>query len=137
MSITKEQWQKVQDALSSPYGQVSLVCDGYRVNLQVSSVGKLKFQIMPYINGWAKGEWLGKDCEERRRFLRPIKARLFNAKQIAAMTKGVTKKAVKQFMPGLDKTFVDYSLGWPSFAALKRHLIANNKVIAIDEESSI
>lgn len=137
MSITKEQWQKVQDALSSPYGQATLICDGYRVNLQVVPVGNLKFGILPYVNGWSKGEWLTKDCEERRRFMRSKTIRLHTAKQIAEMTRGLTKRAVKKYMPGLDKTMTVYSLAWQSFAALKRHLTANNKVIEFSEVSAI
>ena len=137
MNITKEQWKKVQDALSNPYGRAALICDGYRVSLQVTQVGNLKFVIAPYVNGWSKGEWLKKDCEERRRFMRSKTIRLYTAKQTADMTKGLTKRAVKKYMPGLDKTMTVYSLAWQSFAALKRHLIANNKVIAFGEESLI
>lgn len=134
MSITKEQWLKVSYALSHPYGSASLICDGYTVNLQVVSTGKLKFAIQPYIDGWSKGKWLLEDCEERRRFMRPNTMRLYTAKQIAEMTKGLSKSAVRKYMPGLDKKIPFYSLVWPGFAALKRHLIANNQVIEIGED---
>ena len=137
MSITKEQWQKVQEALSCPYGSAELICDGYKVNLQVVPAGNLKFEILPYINGVFKGVWLTKDCEEQRRFMRPVNLRLYTVKQIAAITKGLTKSAIKKYMPNLDKTIKVYNCCWPTFTALKRHLIANNQVIEFGEEASL
>ena len=137
MSITKEQWQKVQEALSRPYGRAELICDGYKVNLQVVPAGNLKFGILPYVNGVFRGVWLTKDGEERRRFMRPVNLRIYTAKQIGEMTKELTKSAIKQYMPDRDKTIKVYDCCWLTFAALKRHLIAKNQVISIGEESSI
>lgn len=137
MSITKEQWLEVQQALGNPYGYAELNCDGYRVLLKVTAVGKLKFEILLYVDGFFKGEWLTKDCEERRRFMRPVTLRLYSPKQVSRITKGLTKSAIKKYMPGLDKTITGYKFCWPSFAPLKRHLIANNQAIELVKESSI
>lgn len=137
--ITKEQWSQVEASLSSPYGSANLLVDDFKVTLSIVCAGGLKFEIIVYVNGWSKGEWLTKDCEERRRFLRPVQHSLWSTKDIAAITKGLSKAAVKKYSPNLDKKFTSYSLCWPSFAPLKRHLIKNNTTIAlapVDAEES-
>lgn len=131
--MTKDEWLKVEQALSSPFGHIKLVVDGYDLTLEVRRLTALKYVILPFVNGWAKGEWLRDKTEEARRFYRPVKRRLYSPAQVKKMTKGLSKSAVKRYFPGLDKVIEHYTFEWPSFAPLKRHLIANNTVIELKE----
>lgn len=131
--MTPEEWKKVEQALDLPYGRAELLIDGYEVVLTVVQI-KRRLEILLYINGWHRGEWLTKDCEERRRFMRPVKYPAWTASQKAKLTKGFTKKQLKVFMPDLDKVLICYHPYWPSFGPLKRHLIAHNKSIELKQE---
>ena len=129
--MTPQQWKFVEDRLMPPYGQVHLLIDDYKVTLQVGFVGKMKFEIMVYVNGFAKGEWLMNDCEERRRFLRPRRIAIHKPSSRARLTKGLSAKMDKEYFPTLNKTFIVYDLLWPSYGPLKRHLIKHNQSIEL------
>lgn len=131
--MTAEDWKKVEAALSGPYGCASFTVDGYALTLQVKQVKPLKFAVMVYVNGWFKGELLQNDCEERRRFYCPKKGRVFTAASKAKLTKGLSKRAIARYLPDIDKTFSYWLPVWSSFAPLKRHLVANNKSIELQE----
>ena len=87
MAITKEQWSDIERELSYANGTVTLVCDAYRVNVLVVPVDTLQYGIMVYVNGKFEGRWLIEDCEERRRFMRPLERFLWSARERAAMLK--------------------------------------------------
>jgi len=131
--VTAEDWKKVEAALSGPFGRASFTVDGYALTLEVKQVKPLKFAVMVYVNGWFKGEWLQKDCEERRRFYCPKTGRVFSAASKARLTKGLSKRAIAQYHPNIDKTFSYWLPCWSSFGPLKRHLVANNKSIELTE----
>jgi hypothetical protein len=134
--LTTEQWKRVETALYPPSARVDLEIDGYQVSLRIRSAGGLKFQIVPLVNGEFKVEWLFKDCEERRRFARPTTRPLYSPARIAQITKSMGKRRGKQFADELlSGTITHYWYGWPSFGALKRHLIKHNtsiRLLAID-----
>ena len=130
--MTKDEWLTVKEKLSTPWGTAELVVDGYRLQLQVQQRSPLKFVIVPYVNGVFKGAWMLKDSEEGRRFLRPVQVALFKPTEKARLTKGLSKSAIKRnYGDSLDKTFTHHEWGWPTFGPLQRHLIANNKEIAL------
>ena len=62
--LTREQIIAIEDELAVPYGMVRLMCDGYRVDIHVSQVKPLKYELMVYVNGEWKGSWVKGDCEE-------------------------------------------------------------------------
>lgn len=131
MSMTKEQWLAVKNALSTPWGVAKLKVDGYALTLQVSQRAPLKFSIYPYVNGVFKGEWLSGEFEEYKRFMRPVQIGVFKPAEKARLKKGLSKKLLKEMSWDLDKTFTVFHWDWPSFDPLRRHLIANNKVIEL------
>lgn len=130
--MNKQDWQQVKEALSTPYGSAELLIDGYRLTLQVQQRSPLKFVIAPYVNGEFKGAWMRHDSEEGRRFLRPAKVPVFKPSEKKRMTKGLSKTQIKKVWgTDIDKTFTIHHWGWPTFGPLQRHLIANNKAIAL------
>lgn len=128
MTMTKDDWDYVEERCSYPWGRVQLVCDGFTLDLKVESAGKLKYAILPYVNGYIRGKWLLKDCEERRRFLRPVTRPIYSKK----MQEHEKRLARLEKRPSRhDETFTAWTLHWPSFGPLRRHLIRNNTDITL------
>lgn len=131
--MNKENWLKVEEALSHPYGFAKLKCDSYNLTLVVQQTKALKFEIGFYVDGYFRGIFLTQDCEERRRFCCPHQASVYSPASRAKITKGVSKRNVSKWFPDIDKKFTYYGSHWSKFAPLKRHLIANNEVIELLE----
>jgi len=131
--MTAEAWKSVERQLESPWGSVKLRVDGYDLVLQVQQEAPRHFVIMPYVNGRFLGQWLlhteaGGWHEEARRFLPVTKRRVFRASRLKCVSKRVADELSR-------KTFECRGYYWSSFAALKRHLIANNTSIELAEET--
>lgn len=128
--MTKEEWKALEMELQFNYGRAKLLIDGFEVSFQVTQ-DKMRLVICVYVNGWMKGEWLVKKTEEATRFCRPVTFSVYKPSDIKKLTAGMSKASIKQWMPDLSKKLVHYTSYWLSFGALKRHLIANNKVIEV------
>ncbi len=126
--MTKEDWAKAQEALNSMYQIVRLNADGYEVALQLVRVSAYRNAIAIYIGNVFKGEWIMGDCEERRRFVQKKERSLLSPKEKAKFKK-LPKKIQKEL--DIDRKYEFYQTHWSSFGALKKHLIANNKDIAL------
>ncbi len=133
--MTKEEWDLVKTSLADAYGRVHLVVDGFNLSLQVTRVAPMKYEICPYVNGKFEGRWLTQKTEEAVRFMRPQKVSLYSPKDKAALTKGLSKKQIRELIPNLDVTKTYYTWGWSSFVSLKRHLLANNQSIELKKEA--
>ena len=130
--MTKDEWLLVKNKLSHPWGSAELMVDGYKLSLRVEQAKALKYMIVPYVNGEFKGVWMRKDSEEGKRFLRHVTIAVYKPAEKARLTKGVSKKMVKEvFGDRLDATYTVIHWGWPTFGPLQRHLIANNQVIEL------
>jgi hypothetical protein len=135
--MTKEDWAKVGASLSMPYGlNVTLLVDGYELTLVIVTTAPLKYGICLYVDGYLKGTFITTDCEERRRFARPIHRACYKPADKAGILKELGKKRAKEYFPRLDEKFTYYSPVWPSFGPLKRHLLANNKSVEIKGASN-
>ena len=128
--MTKEEWDKVESSMQSPWGRASLLCDGFKVTLE-TGLYKRKLSSMVYVNGVFKGAWMLEDCEERRRFFRPIKKLVWRKK----ITKGFSKKTLKSLNIDPAETRIGFSPEWTSFRSLKSHLIKNNTSIELAPEA--
>jgi hypothetical protein len=127
MAITKEQWQQVEKYLTGPYGRVVLQCDEYLLTLTVALVAPLRSGIAFYVDGNFKGKWIIEDCEERRRFCRPITRHLWDANFRSEMTKVYGgKRAPKKDVERINQKLTTFSSYWTNFTALRRHLQKGN-----------
>lgn len=132
--MNKEHWQYVKDQLSVPYGRVELKIDGYAVTLAVRAIKPLKYVIMVYVDGVCRGEWSKGEADESKRFCRPVVHALYSPAKKKAALSGLKKKSDIQYITdalSLNKTFTFWDVTWPTFAPLKRHLLANNKSIEL------
>lgn len=133
-TLTPEQWKKVELVLRMPWGEARLRVDGFDLTLQVRQVKPLHYAIVPFVNGFHRGTWLTKKegeewCEEARRFL-PLKKVFLYSRSKLMKTKLPKKK--KEELASLH--IETRGLYWTSFAALKRHLLANNESIELGQE---
>lgn len=131
--VTAGDWARMECDLSGRFGAVKLRCDGYLIDIERALVGKNALGLLVYVNGHIRGEWLLKDCEERRRFLRKTLRRLFRAADVERICKGLGKRDRAACIErlGLERKLEAYELHWGSFDALRRHLIAHNRVIQV------
>ena len=130
--MTPADWERVKTALTSPYGRVRLKCDTYDLTLGVVPQGPLRYMIVPFLGGRFKGEWIVNDCEERRRFLRRRKVTLYSTAETAKLVRKFGRKRAEEIFH-IERAYQRWYLEWPSFAPLKRHLIANNESIELVE----
>jgi len=130
-AITPQDWENIEKELENFYRTVKLLIDGYVVTLRLTRISVNKNAIMLYINGGFNTRWIIEDCEERRRFIRPVKRTLLTPKKKAELK--LSKKRLRELE---DKCkFTSYASYWPSFKPLRRHLLRNNQVIEIEEEN--
>lgn len=131
--MTKEEWKVAEDQLNRPMQSVHLLCDGYKLTLRLERY-KMKLIIAFYVNGEIKGAWLNDDCEERRRFCRPVKKSCWTAKHLALMKKA-SKRQLKRLGVDPNEHFIIHYPWWTSFKTLKSHLIKNNTSIELAPEA--
>ncbi|MCY9765159.1 hypothetical protein M5X06_30805 [Paenibacillus alvei] len=130
IGLTTGDWKTVENNLRHLHSPVELNCDGYAVTLVLERVTPFKNGIAVYIDGNVKGSWIMDDCEERRRFMRPITKQLFTKKQLESAKK-VSKKYYKE---AAVQKYTCHDYHWYSFRSLKNHLIKNNKSIEIKSD---
>ncbi|AXV78906.1 MULTISPECIES: hypothetical protein [Ralstonia solanacearum species complex] len=122
-TLTREQIIAIDYELSRPYGMARLECDGYRVDVHVERAKGLSYILMVYVNGGWHPAWTKGECEEAKRFMRPVSRSLFTAKRKADLTKAFGKRGVKQAFPDLDKKITQYMPTWSSAKPMLRHFL--------------
>jgi hypothetical protein len=127
--MTKEEWKEFENEITPYFGRTLLV-DGYEIFVRIRG-GPTKYSYVCYVNGEIRGEWLSKDCEERLRFLRRVEKRVYSPAKIKKALEGSSKKYQKEFIKthDLERTVVYYDISFPSVAAIRKQLEANNKSI--------
>jgi hypothetical protein len=128
--MKNEDWDKVEHSMQIPWGWVTLVCDGYQIDIR-TGIYKRHLSSICYVNGSFKGAWILNDCEERRRFFRPVKRLNWKPRVL----KGLSKKKLKCMNIDPAETSISYSAEWTSFRSLKAHLIKNNTSIELAPEA--
>jgi hypothetical protein len=129
--LSKEDIERIQQELSTPYGMVDLECDGYKIAVRVQQVKRLSYAPVVYVNGVIKGEWFRGDCEEAKRFLCPKNRPYYSPKVKAEILKGWGKRAAKKAFPKLDEKMTFYVPSWSSVSAMLRHICRTNESVSI------
>lgn len=126
-TLSKKQWQQIELRLSSNFGDIELLADGYRLQLQVHPYKALRNCIVVYVDGVSKGAWYKGDCPEAKKFCRPSKHWLYSAKRREEAAKALKKRGLnsvlKEFYKSVAESFfVHWEPYWFSPASLTRHL---------------
>jgi len=135
--MTSQDWKEVEEKLDSFYTLVNLNCDGYIVTLCLKRIDQFKNGICVYVNDYIRGKWLTEDCEERRRFMRPVEKYAYSQKMRASLKKISKRLRNKMGLPDPEKKITFYAPYWTSFKRLKSHLIKNNVNIEMIREQAV
>lgn len=122
MKLSKEQKDKLAETLSTPWGSATLICDGFRIGLQVQLAKAMTFRVVTFVNGVWKGDWCSGTSEyPEQKFLNKRTHRAVSPAIKAKMEKIMGKRALAKD-PYYSKTFVAYDVSWPSGKAAISHL---------------
>ena len=128
--LSKEDIEKIESEMSFPFGCVVLRCDDDTVTIRVERVKPRRYNLMVYVNGWFKGEFLKPDAKENR-FYRPVKARFYKPTERSKIIRVFGKReAAKQF-PKLDATFTYWVPTWNTPKPMLRHFSRVSKTILL------
>ena len=95
MKLSKEQMTVLANQLLNPWGSVSLMCNGYLIDLQVRRAKGMTYRVMTYVNGQFKGSWCLADKESpEQKFLRKVEKSLVSAAKRAKAEKIFGKRYV-------------------------------------------
>ena len=128
--MTPEEWKKVENTLSSPYGRVEFKIDGYDITIICVVEKPLHYCLAVYVDGKIKVEWISQDCEIRRKFYQKHTKSLLNSKQKKSL-----KREKKDFREKIlkESSYDWYEPYWKSVRSMKSHFIKNNKIIELVE----
>ncbi|KDB09493.1 hypothetical protein LIG30_1465 [Burkholderia sp. lig30] len=128
--LSKQDIQRIDSELSFPYGCVVLRCDGDTVTIQVQRTKPRRYELMVYVNGWFRGEYLKPDAKENR-FYRPVTVKRWKPSQRAQIIKDFGKRRAAKVFPDLDATFTYCMSSWTSSGSMLRHFARNNESIIL------
>lgn len=122
MTLSKEQRDRLANTLTVPWGQVDLMCDGYRVTLCVLRWKSMTYRVMTYVNGIFKGVWLSPDSgAPESKFLRVSTRPNVTPARKREVEKILGKRYVKRD-PFYSGTITTYMPDWSSGKAALSHL---------------
>lgn len=127
--MTPAQWQAVEQSLASPYGRAALTCDGWRITVEVRPTKPLRFELMVFVNGEWRGEWLRADkpCDQQR-FMNPRSKAFYTAAQVASLRKVYSAKQLRELA---EKKARWFEPTFPTAKAFRRHITKACKEIAL------
>jgi len=139
--MNKEEKAKVKEALEGFYRSVLLKIDGYWVCCRLVRLTTFKNAIEVLVWPEEEGEYDGKfkhllnfllqDCEERRRFARPITEFIYGSKTRAEMKKLRIPK--KHQTVDFNKKGTRFEAFWHNINAMISHFEKNNEFIQVIE----
>jgi len=119
--VTKEDWAKVEKALSGTYGYAKLKVDGREVTFQRQLVQKNRLAIVTYVDGLIKWEAMEVKKEHPdASYWRPRSRFLHTAKSRAAARK-LSKRLLKKIGGDPDEKFYFFDPTWTSVGAIRLH----------------
>lgn len=126
--MTNEDWKRLEERLSLPFGRAELIIDGYNVTLECRAEKPLHYVIVVFIDGKFEFKWAKSDCDIRRRFCSRHTKCFLDQKQ-----RNRLKRERKAFREEVKKRMsVEYFTPcWNSFRMMKAHFIKNNTSIEL------
>lgn len=127
MPITKEQWADIEYELLGMFGRVELLCDGYRVNLEIRTIKKRKQAIVVFIDGEIKGEWLSGEQDFVRKFHRPVKHYIYPPKSRSKAKQALKKRGMPDYLRQIwekeaTSSFTHWVPWWTNEKSFRRHI---------------
>ncbi|MXR36730.1 hypothetical protein [Craterilacuibacter sinensis] len=142
MKLTKEQRQELINKLDSPWGRVSLLCDGHKVSLAVERAKGMRYRVITYVDGRWEGKWMsGREEHPEQKFLNKQVRPVVSKKYKADMEKAVGKRYFKKMCAEesyLTKNITVYNISWASGRSAINHLckVCDSIQIVTEEETA-
>lgn len=134
MKLSKEQRDKAIENLSHIWGCVTLMCDGYRVTLQVQRSKGMTYRVMTFVNGKWEGVWMSSETSHpEQKFMRKSVKPVFSSKAKQDMEKIFGKRYVAKD-PRFGKTMTLYHPDFASGKVAINHMCKVSESIQILEE---
>ena len=122
-TLTKDEWAKVETALSGLIGHVKLKVDGRIITLDRTFIKKNRLGIIVYVDGTLNLKWCfpaaGESFAETR-YYRPV-SRWYWTPASRARLKKKSKRFLKEMGYDPDRKLLHYSYYWTDPAAIRRH----------------
>lgn len=119
--MTKEEWEKVEKALSGVFGSAKLRVDNHDVTFQRRLYGKNRLAIVTFVDGHMKGEWLDPKKEQpEQRYLRLVAKFAWKAESRKRIKK-MSKRRQKELGYDPDEKYHYFNPSWPNTTAIRRH----------------
>lgn len=135
--MTREEWQRVEKALSGIYGKAELMVDGNNISFVRELVSNNKLGIVAYVNGRWEAKWFSARTEyPEQRFLRREERFLHKPKLRAEIKKHVKRygrRFLKEINLDPDQKYVRFSPIWPNVTAIRRYYEKNFASIELIE----
>lgn len=136
MKLQKDQVAAVMDALKFYPGRVELECDGYNVIAEIVQRTGLKLEIMVYVNGAFKGEWLIKHTPECTKFFRKITKYVRDKEARSEAARWLKKRGLSQedkefWLNIAEHKFTYYLPTFSSAASFLRHINSTCQSISL------
>jgi hypothetical protein len=131
-TLTKTEWQQVEQRLQSEYSPVALLCDGYHLCLHLKRIN-MRLVIAFFVNGEFQAKWMSEEYEEGRRFMRPVKKSVWSAKSLATIKK-MSKAQLKRMKVDPKEAYTIFYPWWTNVQDLRRHLEKHNQSIELLKE---
>ncbi|MDZ4185761.1 MAG: hypothetical protein U1D97_12365 [Desulfuromonadales bacterium] len=128
MAMTKEDWQRVEKALSGHIGYVTLLVEGREIRFQRGLVKKNTLGIGMFVDGKMEREWSGsKNDHPEQRFYYPKEFFFWTAKSRAAIKKMTPARLKREGLSSgaENKKDITFTPMWPNASAIKRHFSKN------------
>ncbi|MGR5271330.1 hypothetical protein ACPV4S_05830 [Vibrio alginolyticus] len=126
MKISKDQWQKLEEQMTSGYVDIKFKYKGFELSIQRVRTSESKSALAVYINGSYKLSWglIGRECEDRPSILTEVwKQRSmakYKPKEIKEIEKVWGKRKAKKDFPDLYDRHTWYEPVFPKASVLCR-----------------
>lgn len=112
MSISKEQWDKVESELTGTFGSALFKLGDHEVSIQRVRKSESTTVLAVYIDGYIKGEWFTKEAVQPsclKQVWRKRAISIYKPAEKKRIIKDFGKRQAKKFFPNLDdkKEFFD------------------------------
>lgn len=135
--MTKEDWNKVEQALSGVVGHAKLKVDGREVTFARCRVSRNRLGIGTYVDGEIQGAWLfPKKPTPESRYMRPMSKWYWTAESRKRMKK-LSKRYRKQNDLDPDKKQHYLTPLWPNATAIRRHYQKTFESIELIEATGV
>lgn len=120
-TLSKEEWARVEKALSGTFGRATLKVDGRTVTFVRTLAGKNRLATWTYVDGKIEGKWMNpKNEHPETRYLRPVEKFAWKPEARKRLKK-MPKRYLKELGYNPDEKYHYFELTWPNATAIRRH----------------